>query len=184
MLQSKKISRLLSQGLTAIPDDSESSSTSPIVTRANAPLSISLLSHEGIPLTTVLNKSVLQETSIVPDNLRVYSLQSYKTLIQHQHQQAEKPVLKNWDIIELDAGLKSIIMSLNVEENDSSNPESVVVGEEAGVETLVESAGSSQDNELYIVLFYLKPFPDAIAKLKLDHIDAALHEGLKGYVRG
>ncbi|KAK6454300.1 uncharacterized protein RJT20DRAFT_130364 [Scheffersomyces xylosifermentans] len=190
MLQSKQISRLLSQGLSPIPSDSNNgteSQPSSSVTRRSAPLSISLLSHEGIPLTTVLNRSVLSETKVAPDNLRIYSLQGYKYLTSAQQPQGEEQSqstdLKNWEVIELDNGLKLIIKSLNVESATTSDSQEVLVGEEVGDNVLVNNT-SKQSNSLYVVLFYAKSFPDAVAKLKLDNIAQALNEGLKGYTRG
>ena len=66
MLQTKQISKVLSQGLNPI---SKELSTNGV----NEPLSLSLLSHSGLPLTTVSNHSVEQE-SLTVDNLKIYSL--------------------------------------------------------------------------------------------------------------
>lgn len=105
MLQSKKISKVLAEGLSAVPNHVLATST-------NSPFSISLLSADGIPLTTVNNTSLLNNNSqLGPDNFKIYSLVGYNAL--HQHEDEE-----DWTIVEVDASLKLVIEKLALEEDE------------------------------------------------------------------
>lgn len=151
MLQSKQISRLLSQGLTPINiGDSIEDQIQPSTTLSTSPLSLLLLSPDGIPLTTVLNAILLTELGLTPDTLKIYSLVGFDQLNNDKD---------DWGIVQLEGLIKMVIQRLSFD------------------------AIASQANQLYAVLFYEEQFPDAVAKLKLDNISAALNKGLKGYSR-
>ncbi|ODV79470.1 uncharacterized protein CANTADRAFT_22205 [Suhomyces tanzawaensis NRRL Y-17324] len=151
MLQLKQISRLLTQALTPIP--SHNSHTLSSTTLATSPLSLSLLSPSGIPLTTVLNTILLTEIGLSPDNLKIYSLVGFN------HIQND-----SWGLLEVEKGLKLVIRRLDIENGDHK-----------------DDTTASEGNHLYVILFYNEQFPDAIAKLKLDNVSEILNAGLKGY---
>lgn len=124
-----------------------------VKTTTTSPFAISLLSKSGLPLTTVTS---LDEavSEISTDNLKIYSLLAVNNF---QLEQVE-----DWTLLEFEFGIKAIIEKVNYE---------------SGLEQ------EDQESTLYVVVFYNGDFPDAVAKLKLDNINAALSEGLKGYRR-
>ena len=164
MLQPKQISKLLSQALTPAntlgsqPSQNGSRSTLKS-TNSNSPLSLSLLSSEGIPLTTVYNSELLGDTGLSPDNLKIFSLLAYNGL---SHESGE---LSNelWSIMQLDKNLKVVIQRLapSISQENEGN--------------------SHTQKALYVVLFYERSFPDSIAKLKVDNVCKVLNDGLQGY---
>ncbi|CAH2355644.1 hypothetical protein CLIB1423_30S00540 [[Candida] railenensis] len=143
MLQSKQISKVLTQGLRAAS----------VKTSTSSPFAISLLSKSGLPLTTVtsLDEAV---SEISTDNLKIYSLLAVNNF------QSEN--VEDWTLLEFEFGIKAIIEKVKYDS---------------------EQDQEDQESTLYVVVFYNGDFPDAVAKLKLDNINAALSEGLKGYRR-
>lgn len=173
MLQTKQISKVLSQGLNPI---SKELSTNGV----NEPLSLSLLSHSGLPLTTVSNHSVEQE-SLTVDNLKIYSLLAmshFKEPNNTEEDEAEngnntRKDESNWAGMAIDKDLHLIIQKVNYAENVTNGDNS-----EGGEQNVVPENG---EDSLYVVIFYKSEFPHAIAKLKIDNVCNALAEGLKGY---
>ncbi|CAK7894695.1 hypothetical protein CAAN1_02S04390 [[Candida] anglica] len=154
MLQSKQISKVLSQGLQPIgPNDSR------------APLALSLLSNSGVPLTTVTTSN--EEVSLSANNLKICSLLAVNNFEQQYDLGEEDPIPSNdendvkWTVLEFEeSGFKAIIEKLNYTKNKDI------------------------DSLLYVVIFYRKgDFPDAIAKLKVDNVCRVLEDGLRGYHR-
>lgn len=167
MLQLRQISRLLAQGLRPVSTSPEHSHLTQLDT---APLSISLLSSEGVALTTVVSTSLLQQLDLTSDNLKIYSLIGYNYL--HQRLQdfykqyfqpstktleidLEQAELVSWTVVQLENDIKLVIQKLTTDSNHSP--------------------------PLYVILFYHNSFPDEFAKLKSDNLKLALNEGLKGY---
>lgn len=107
MLQPKQISKLLSQALTPVTHSQPAQNGSIQSSNVNSPLSLSLLSSEGIPLTTVYNSGLLGETGLSPDNLKIFSLVAYNGL---RHESGE--AADEWSITELDKKLKVVIQRL------------------------------------------------------------------------
>lgn len=177
MLQLKKISKLLSKGLIPISTGSEISLYEVPKRLNNSPLSISLLSSDGIALTTVVNSSLLKELNLSSDSLKIDALIGYNYLNQQLQQfwktksqksdingeqqeqgnqrEEQEEELVCWTVIELENDLKLIIQMLDTFSRNSP--------------------------PLYIILFYHKQFPDEIAKLKSDNLKQALNIGLQGY---
>lgn len=155
MLQLKQISKLLSQGLTPV----STTDNSAFASIKNSPLSISLLSSEGIALTTVVNSTLLQELNLSSDNLKIYSLIGYNYLHQRLLQfylnpsDQEDEELVSWTIIQLENELKLVIQKLD----------------------------SKDKHPLFVILFYHQQFPDEFAKLKSDGLTEALNLGFRGY---
>lgn len=152
MLQLKKISQVLSQGLEAVPIQT-TGDTSPLV----SPISISLLSNNGVALSTVYN-----QTTINIDDIKVYSL-----LIYNYYRNIQDGT--NWGVLELDTKLNIMIQKLSLDENQSF---------ENGI--AVKQDELIDDKEYYVVILYDKQLPNHIAKYKLDNLVTALNEGLKG----
>lgn len=154
MLKSKQISHLLSQGLTPINGELRSTK--------NSPLSISLLSFEGLPLNTVTNFELLEEIDkdLSLDKLKIFSLLGLNYVTQ-QTKIATSPhdPINNWAVLELENNLNLIIQKIDYKEN----------------ETDVE--------KLYLIIFYERSFPNPIAKLKLDNLSESIRKGLEGYDR-
>lgn len=100
MLQSKQIGKVLSQALSPFSDDHN---VPPATTLASSPLSLLLLSSDGIPLTTVHNAILLTELELSLDALKIYSLIGYNQL---------KTVQDDWTIVELEKRLKVAIQRL------------------------------------------------------------------------
>ncbi|ODV68859.1 hypothetical protein HYPBUDRAFT_152151 [Hyphopichia burtonii NRRL Y-1933] len=142
MLQLRHISKVLSQGL-----GSSNSRTSP--------LSISLLSSNGLPLSTVRVPNQEKE-HLTNDNLKIYSLLALNQLRQQNDDE--------WGLLELDENLKVVISKLELK--NYINKEQIEDKREEG---------------LYVVIFYDSMFSDAEAKLRLDNLCSALSQGLEGY---
>lgn len=142
MLQLRQISKVLSQGL-----GSSNSRTSP--------LSISLLSSNGLPLSTVRVPNQENE-HLTNDNLKIYSLLALNQLRQQNDDE--------WGLLELDENLKVVISKLELK--NYINKEQIEDKREEG---------------LYVVIFYDSMFSDAEAKLRLDNLCSALSQGLEGY---
>lgn len=145
MLQSKQVSEVLSQVVT----DHTSHTASPI--------SVSLLTSKGLPLTTVTSANAL-ELSLSPDNLRVYSLLAINSF--HQQPKSEDANIDDWALIDLDGSLKAMVRKFSTLENDLEN----------------------FHNDMFVVLFYSEGLLDAQAKVKLDAVTKALVKGLRGYM--
>lgn len=173
MLQTKQISKVLSQGLKPIPKELSTNGVS-------EPLSLSLLSHSGLPLTTVSSHSV-GDGSLTVDNLKIYSLLAMShfkepgTLEEEEEETANKKLKEesNWAGMAIDKDLHLIIQKVEYAES-ITNGGSNEGNEQKGIP---ENSG----NSLYVVIFYKSEFPHAIAKLKIDNVCNALAEGLKGY---
>lgn len=142
MLQLRQISKVLSQGL-----GSGNARTSP--------LSISLLSSNGLPLSTVRVPNQENE-HLTNDNLKIYSLLALNQLRQQNDDE--------WGLLELDENLKVVISRLELK--NYINQEQIEDKREEG---------------LYVVIFYDGTFTDAEAKLRLDNLCSALSKGLEGY---
>jgi hypothetical protein len=166
MLKLKLISNLLCQGLAPVRV-TDSQFASPI-DLGNSVVSISLLSGDGIGLTTVSNSQLLTNLTISNDNLKIYSLIGYNRLQQQLktfYSNCPPPSSDNipaeinttelafasWTIVKLENNLKVIIQKLL----PSSN--------------------------LYVIIFYHNLFSDEFAKLKIDNLTNVLNEGLTGY---
>lgn len=145
MLQSKQVSEVLSQVVT----DHSSHTASPI--------SVSLLTPKGLPLTTVTSANAL-ELSLSPDNLRVYSLLAINSF--QQQPKSEDANIDDWALIDLDGSLKAMVRKFSTLENDLEN----------------------FHNDMFVALFYSEGLLDAQAKVKLDAVTKALVNGLRGYM--
>lgn len=159
MLQLKQISRVLSNAL----------STAPNSTTASSPLALSLLSHSGLPLTTVTQPDLDHVDNLSVDNLKIYSLLALN-FFRHQNLTASLSE-NNWAAVELDRNLNVIIEKLDIEDDPSATDET-------------SSDDPAPELDLYVVIFFTKEFSSAVAKVKLDAVALALSEGLKGYYRG
>lgn len=171
MLQPKQISKVLSQGLTPTPSISKS-------TRINSPLSLSLLSHSGLPLTTVTSSNLEQNGTLSVDNLRIYSLLATNHFKQNMSDEANESSgqeVAAWSGMEIDKGLHLIIQKLEYKDSEGQEDAEQKNGSDGG-------AGHSED-DLYVVIFYESGYPHEIAKLKINNVCGALAEGLKGYNR-
>lgn len=159
MLQLKQISKVLSTALTTTPNS----------TSASSPLALSLLSHSGLPLTTVTQPDLENVEYLSVDNLKIYSLLAVNFF---KHQSLSGALSENsWAAVELDKNLNVIIEKLDIQDGSQNTDES------SAEEPVPEL-------ELYVVLFYTKDFSAAVAKVKLDAVAPLLSEGLKGYYRG
>lgn len=173
MLQTKQISKVLSQGLKPIPKELSTNGVS-------EPLSLSLLSSSGLPLTTVSSHSV-EAGSLTVDNLKIYSLlaMSHFKGPGGLEEEGEETVDKkwkeesNWAGMAIDKDLNLIIQKVEYSEGITNG------GSNEGNEQ--EGIPENNENSLYVVIFYESEFPHAIAKLKIDNVCNALAEGLKGY---
>lgn len=145
MLQSKQVSELLSQVITG-PNN-----------HTNAPISVSLLTSKGLPLTTVTS-SHAASSALSPDNLGVYSLLAINSF--HQQAKSGDDNIDNWALIDLDGTLKAMVRKFSTLENDSEN----------------------FHHDMFVVLFYGEGYLDAVAKVKLDLVTTALENGLRGYM--
>lgn len=171
MLQTKQISKVLSQGLKPIELSTNG---------VTEPLSLSLLSHSGLPLTTVSNHSV-EQGSLTVDNLKIYSLLAMSHFKEPNNTEAEevenanntRKEESNWAGMAIDKDLHLIIEKVDYVEKATSGANS-----EGGEQKVVPD---NSEDSLYVVIFYKSEFPHAIAKLKIDNVCNALAEGLKGY---
>lgn len=145
MLQSKQVSQVLSQ---IVSEESTSD---------NAPISASLLSAKGLPLTTVTSTKA-EDLSISADTLRVYSLLAINSF--HQQPKTGDDNVDSWTLVDLNGSIKAIIRQFSTLENDTEN----------------------YHNNMFVVLFYPTGYSDALAKVKLDLVTATLASGLRGYL--
>lgn len=145
MLQSKQVSQVLSQILAGQNDHND------------APISVSLLSAKGLPLTSVTSTHAASSI-LSADNLRVYSLLAINSF--HQQSRSGDGNVDKWALIDLDGNLKAMVRQFSTLENDSQN----------------------YHNDMFVVLFYTSGYSDALAKVKLDLVTEALAEGLRGYM--
>ncbi|KAG7664909.1 uncharacterized protein J8A68_001547 [[Candida] subhashii] len=210
----------IQQSLTTPPQATSTTSSSPAHTTANAsllstsspqkqqqkqqsptlqvsPISISLLSTQGIPLITVSNRNELSH-----DSLRIYSLLAYNSL-ETTTAATHGGGGDNWNIVDFE-GIKCIIAKLYPGRGTHPLMPEVSGGDDEGIEiipgmTKGEDGGSrdvenkrqisqqqkSQQQQrkktMCVVLFYDAYMSDAVAKLKLDGIVDALNDGLIGY---
>lgn len=144
MLQSKQMSRVLAQVI-----DGDKSSTGPI--------SVSLLSAKGLPLTTVTSAHAA-DSVLSADNFRVYSLLAINSF--HLQPKSGDDEIDNWALLDLDGSLRAMVRKFSTLENNTEN----------------------YHNDMYVVLFYTGEYSDALAKVRLDLVTAALVEGLRGYM--
>lgn len=169
MLQTKRISKVLSQGLKPISKDE-------LPLGVNEPLSLSLLSHSGLPLTTV-SRNEVESRGLTVDNLRIYSLlamNQFKNATEGEEgTESGKKELSNWVGMAVDKDLHLIIQKVDYAKQ-LSNGES---GTSSNGQLMVEN----NENDLYVVIFYTSEFPHAIAKLKIDNVCNAVAQGLEGY---
>lgn len=173
MLQTKQISKVLSQGLKPISKELSTNGVS-------EPLSLSLLSSSGLPLTTVSSHSV-EDESLTVDNLKIYSLLAMSHFkgpggIEEEGEEAADKKSKeesNWAGMAINKDLNLIIQKVEYSEG-ITNGGSKEGNEQKGIP-------ENNENSLYVVIFYKSEFPHAIAKLKIDNVCNALAEGLKGY---
>lgn len=162
MLQLKQIAQVLSQGLTPVKaQEVENTGTSSKAASALAsPLSISLLSSSGIPLTTVTSED-FDTHNLSVDNVKIYSLLGVNYLKQQADPgpaaEARQPGDEVWEILQVESGVTLAVKKLNYTED------------------------TSEANDLYVVIFYDESLLNSVAKLKLDNICSALNDGLKGY---
>ncbi|KAK6199250.1 uncharacterized protein RJT21DRAFT_45424 [Scheffersomyces amazonensis] len=215
MLQARQISQLLSQGLNSVTLNSTTTTNlgnnNVVGTTTNvSPIAISLLSSEGIPLTTVVNSNQNENKThgYDSDSLKIYSLLGYKQLQGNQSDEPHDIRLDDWDIIQLDEELKLIIRKINYgsANNDTSDlQENGIEHREHVADTKAEDVHINQDDingngnsnsndndndndydnenagkQLYVVLYYSSSLPDSIAKLKVDNLSQAINEGLQG----
>lgn len=143
MLQSKQVSQVLSQVV------GDKSSTGPI--------SVSLLSAKGLPLTTVTSTHAA-DSIVTADNLRVYSLLAINSF--HQQPKCGDENVDNWTLLDLDGSLRVMVRKFTTSENDPEN----------------------YHNDMFVVLFYNGEYSDGLAKVRLDLVTEALAEGLRGYM--
>lgn len=145
MLQSKQVSQVLAQ---VVAGDNAST---------KGPISVSLLSAKGLPLTTVTSTHVA-DTTLTADNLRVYSLLAINSF--HQQAKCGDDDVDNWALLDLDGSLRAMVRKFSTLENNSEN----------------------YHNDMFVVLFYSGDYSDALAKVRLDLLTVALAEGLRGYM--
>lgn len=101
MLQLKRISQVLAQGLVPT-SESESS----------RPLAISLLASSGLPLATVTSTELETKLNLASDNVKIYSLLGVNYLRQQasdEGAEAAKVPSGQWTIVTLDSTLKLAI---------------------------------------------------------------------------
>lgn len=148
MIQPRHISNVLSRGLRPVSVVGK--------TQKCSPLSVSLVSSTGTPLSSVCNKAQQNNDFISIDNLKIYCLLAVNTFNQTQQENGNDS--NTWTKIILEKGLNSILES---------------------VPRQGEGTESKVGNEVYVLILYDDSVPDAVAKLKVDNICKALGEGLK-----
>lgn len=150
MLQPKQISKVLSQAFKPVSTEEGSSRMGP------APIALSLLYHNGLPLSSVINPDI-EKYNLTADNLKIYSLLAVNYFKSEEN--------SNWTVIELDENTRVMIQKLgpSIEGKAINDKEPV------------------QDDSLYVVIFYDSTLQASIAKLKLDAVCKCLDEGLQGY---
>ena len=166
MLKLKLISKLLCQGLAPVRV-ADSQFASP-VDLSNSVVSLSLLSSDGIGLTTVSNSQLLSHLDISNDNLKIYSLIGYNRL-----QQQLKAFYSNCPQPSSD----NIPPEIDV--NEQTFASWTIVKLENNLKVMIQKLSPSSN--LYVTIFYHNLFPDEFAKLKIDNLTDALNEGLTGY---
>ncbi|KAM3126116.1 hypothetical protein CJJ07_000140 [Candidozyma auris] len=94
MLQPKHISQTISQVLSP---------------HGLGPISVSLLSSKGLPLSTVS----VSNLDISSDNLKVFSLLAINAF--HQQPKAKNPDLDDWVVMDVDGHLRSMVKRFSTE---------------------------------------------------------------------
>ena len=101
MLQLKRISQVLAQGLVPVTESETS-----------RPLAISLLASSGLPLATVTSTELETELTLSSDNVKIYSLLGVNYLRQQASDDSQEVVRVQsgqWTIVTLDKKLKLAI---------------------------------------------------------------------------
>lgn len=101
MLQLKRISQVLAQGLVPVTESETS-----------RPLAISLLASSGLPLATVTSTELETQLDLSSDNVKIYSLLGVNYLRQQASddgQEAVRVQSGQWTIVTLDKMLKLAI---------------------------------------------------------------------------
>ncbi|EGV65284.1 hypothetical protein PSN45_002567 [Yamadazyma tenuis] len=111
MLQSKQISRVLCQGLKPVPVTS--SSPSQTESSLAAPISVSLLSSKGVPLSTVIKA----DSQLTIDNIKIYSLLAFNN---YDSREA-------WCLVKVDSELRLVMGKLQLTQETEENKMYVVV---------------------------------------------------------